>query len=1274
MSAEHAPEDSWPGFLATTIGFIFFQGFDKLGVLDERPNPEVAERFMALSSLVDGFLDGQSPDGVSLRAAGAIASTCREARVGASDSLVTYGGELMRAATSQLVTGVTPPRAVSMCVLREAFKSPALRATAEDLKATVAKPLLALLTAETVKCDEQLQGGRARGARCEQCLCRLRALRALRAVHDVPTDPSVSKLILEGVASAFLGKSQHLRKLLALSDSAVLGPSGAVPLGTMRFHAASANITQVICYSRCCCRDGHGKKFASGRFEMVALAVQDLLTLTKLALIEGVAGPVEALTEVFHTLDLCLTLQADAVTYDLKRLTSDVLGLLLQRQELGGSARADAKGEDIPRDLVRVMCQSDKDATLAAAISATSALCAIISPKQTDHGAVLDEAIGEVAVLLLEAQLVKLEIKASDAWVPFHQHSLATWDENDFLRLQLRVRWSSDLNLQSRAFFGALANPGAPLLAAINGALERAEGGSVAAEALSLKLWIACLDHLSDQAVVLPYHWRFFKFASGMFGVHFGTRCLGLPPESIDEALLALESQGLINAITSVFFHTLAPPALVATIANWLNGNAEALAELFGNRWNDLMRLLWQSQRVIRIAVQDEDSDDVCDAPPTWKVDHIMEIMHTFAALLPRGKKKASHLWQDEAATSLLMALDKSRAKEHLQGAFQIKAVEILTRFMLPVDGLERDVKYSDFPSDDAEGLMALLRSQSPVDTGSVDWQNISFDYESLADLVERDGDHIELRDVVVHIVAHQVLYTWEERGVSFYGVRDSTWSYELCSVENIDALLALVKSQRPSSRLAALSLLFALIDDDNEPEEAYSWEDGNEPVSMLITRIVCAEELMEATPRIRASSPGVHVVRVFLAASAAAESMDGQEYLMKQIQDIFDESAERREKIMSRRKRNEDTVGDPSRTAESAAAAEEALLEMLEEEEQEASKKQKKKQKKKAKKKAAAPVAAPAPAPAPPPAPASPAASSPDAESSASDDDDDLARLLPTRQPSAVQRPKRVAPVAPPAPRPAPAAPRPPPPPQPPKPAAVPRPEPPPSTLEQLLSRLKLGRYGKNFAAAEVTLDLLPLLTLEDYADVGLSRQDALKVRDAIAPPAPAPAVPAPAPQGDRHSGKILSWTQGDNYGFITPAGAGKAIFCHGSGLKGDIWTTPWKSVGARVTYLVGERRGRPIAVDVRFAGEAIPPPPARPAPPPRDDDVPEEFLCPITFDLMTDPVIAADGHTYERRAIEAWFSRARTSPVTNEPLEHLHLIPAHTIRSLIQRRFEAS
>lgn len=33
------------------------------------------------------------------------------------------------------------------------------------------------------------------------------------------------------------------------------------------------------------------------------------------------------------------------------------------------------------------------------------------------------------------------------------------------------------------------------------------------------------------------------------------------------------------------------------------------------------------------------------------------------------------------------------------------------------------------------------------------------------------------------------------------------------------------------------------------------------------------------------------------------------------------------------------------------------------------------------------------------------------------------------------------------------------------------------------------------------------------------------------------------------------------------------------------------------------------------------------------------DEFLCPITFELMIDPVIASDGHTYERSAIEKWY-----------------------------------
>ena len=33
-----------------------------------------------------------------------------------------------------------------------------------------------------------------------------------------------------------------------------------------------------------------------------------------------------------------------------------------------------------------------------------------------------------------------------------------------------------------------------------------------------------------------------------------------------------------------------------------------------------------------------------------------------------------------------------------------------------------------------------------------------------------------------------------------------------------------------------------------------------------------------------------------------------------------------------------------------------------------------------------------------------------------------------------------------------------------------------------------------------------------------------------------------------------------------------------------------------------------------------------------------PEAFLCPISFELMDDPVVASDGHSYQRFIIETW------------------------------------
>lgn len=66
-----------------------------------------------------------------------------------------------------------------------------------------------------------------------------------------------------------------------------------------------------------------------------------------------------------------------------------------------------------------------------------------------------------------------------------------------------------------------------------------------------------------------------------------------------------------------------------------------------------------------------------------------------------------------------------------------------------------------------------------------------------------------------------------------------------------------------------------------------------------------------------------------------------------------------------------------------------------------------------------------------------------------------------------------------------------------------------------------------------------------------------------------------------------------------------------------------------------------------------------------------PNEFCCPITHEIMADPVIASDGHTYEREAITKWIydGNSTTSPMTNEVLTNQTLTPNLNLRSLITK-----
>ncbi|KAJ6625922.1 WD repeat, SAM and U-box domain-containing protein 1 [Pseudolycoriella hygida] len=66
---------------------------------------------------------------------------------------------------------------------------------------------------------------------------------------------------------------------------------------------------------------------------------------------------------------------------------------------------------------------------------------------------------------------------------------------------------------------------------------------------------------------------------------------------------------------------------------------------------------------------------------------------------------------------------------------------------------------------------------------------------------------------------------------------------------------------------------------------------------------------------------------------------------------------------------------------------------------------------------------------------------------------------------------------------------------------------------------------------------------------------------------------------------------------------------------------------------------------------------------------DIPLEFICPITHELMRQPVVASDGFSYEKSAIIEWFDRGNsTSPMTNIELESKDLSENDSLKDKIE------
>ena len=68
------------------------------------------------------------------------------------------------------------------------------------------------------------------------------------------------------------------------------------------------------------------------------------------------------------------------------------------------------------------------------------------------------------------------------------------------------------------------------------------------------------------------------------------------------------------------------------------------------------------------------------------------------------------------------------------------------------------------------------------------------------------------------------------------------------------------------------------------------------------------------------------------------------------------------------------------------------------------------------------------------------------------------------------------------------------------------------------------------------------------------------------------------------------------------------------------------------------------------------------------RRESLARDLTCPITGEILIDPVVAADGHTYERQAIERWLQDHQTSPLTNAALTSKQLLPNLRLKAIAE------
>ncbi|XP_074587293.1 U-box domain-containing protein 19-like [Curcuma longa] len=69
------------------------------------------------------------------------------------------------------------------------------------------------------------------------------------------------------------------------------------------------------------------------------------------------------------------------------------------------------------------------------------------------------------------------------------------------------------------------------------------------------------------------------------------------------------------------------------------------------------------------------------------------------------------------------------------------------------------------------------------------------------------------------------------------------------------------------------------------------------------------------------------------------------------------------------------------------------------------------------------------------------------------------------------------------------------------------------------------------------------------------------------------------------------------------------------------------------------------------------------------------DDLRCPISYELMLDPVTIATGHTYDRASISKWFrSGSLTCPVTGEKLTDATFVPNSAVRYFVEQLYRSN